>query len=186
VKAKINAQLTSLAVPIDSLKADPKNAKIHTPKNLARIKRSLRKFGQQRPIVTVAAAKGDKAIIIAGNATWSMARKLGWEQIARVEYADEKTARAYAFMDNRSSEGGKWDQDMIDEGLAELDELGFDPADAGFEDDGVGLDDDDVNPKGVGDDLTYSVIVDLKNENEQSKLLARLEKDGYACRLLIA
>lgn len=182
MKAKINAQLEPLCVAIDSLREDRRNARRHTPIDLRRKKRSLRKFGQQRPIVTI-----PDGTVIAGNGIFRMARKLGWEKIARVEYPDRETARAYAIADNRASDGAKWDMAEVERVIEEQEEFDaeFDPADMGFEDDDV-LDADAPESATPEEGLTYSVIVDFTTEKDQGKLLARLEKEGLSCRLLIS
>jgi len=188
VKANINPQLEPLCVPLASLHEDQRNAKKHTPKNLTRIKRSLRKFGMQKPIVVVKCRchllAGEHAFILAGNGTYRCAKQLGWDRLPRVEFEDAARARAYALADNRSSEGGGWNKDVLEELLAELDEQlpDFDPGDVGFED----LFDSKDDPGKALGALTYSVIADFDNETDQAQLLTELEARGLRCRLLIA
>jgi hypothetical protein len=64
--SKIAEALKPLTRPIDGLKLDPANARLHNERNLNAIKASLNKFGQQKPIValpdgTVIAGTGKKA-----------------------------------------------------------------------------------------------------------------------------
>jgi len=47
--------LKPLAVDIDSVREDPQNARKHSSRNLAAIKRSLREYGQRKPIVVTVA-----------------------------------------------------------------------------------------------------------------------------------
>ena len=91
-------------VPIDEVLQDPANVRIHDTKNLRTIEGSLRRFGQQKPIVI------DKdRIIRAGNGTWEAAKAIGWTHIAVVETAlDGADATAYAIADNRTSELADW------------------------------------------------------------------------------
>lgn len=187
MKANVNKQLEPLCVPMTALHEDERNAKKHSVKNLQRIKRSLKKYGMQKPIVTVRCScdlvEGEHAFILAGNGTFRTALELGWEVIPRVEFPDERRARAYAVADNRSSEGGGWDRAILDATFAELQETvpDFDVLDVGFEDVFGGS----KKPQQLAA-TKYSVIVDFDNEREQAELLSELEDRGLPCRLLIA
>lgn len=79
-------------VRIDQLRQDPKNVRSHSPKNLEVIRRSLERFGQQKPIVVDA-----NGLVVAGNGTLAAAQALGWTEIkiARTELTGDE-ARAYA------------------------------------------------------------------------------------------
>ena len=65
----IAEDLRPLAVPIDSLRLDPKNARRHPARNLADIKASLRMHGQRKPVVT-----DETGLVVAGNGTLEAAR----------------------------------------------------------------------------------------------------------------
>ena len=118
-------------VPLGSLSLDPANVRKHGQKNLDAIKASLRKFGQQKPIVVDA-----KGIVLAGNGTLTAAKELGWTEIQIVRTALAGVdATAFAIADNRSAELAEWD-DNLSEVLAALkaedfplDEIGFDADD---------------------------------------------------------
>lgn len=78
-----NRQLNRMLVPIDSLAPHPDNPRRH---DLAAIKESLERFGQQRPIIVVPPGRVDvdRATIIAGHGTTAAAAELGWTHIARL------------------------------------------------------------------------------------------------------
>jgi len=103
-------------VHVDSLKYDPKNARIHPERNLAAICQSLERFGQQKPIVV-----GKDDVVIAGNGALEAARKLGWEyiDIVRTELTGND-AIAFAIADNRTSDLSAWDAHALNELLAQL------------------------------------------------------------------
>ena len=103
-------------VPIDSVSLDPANVRRHGERNLATIKASLSRFGQQKPIVV----DGD-GIVRAGNGTWTAAKALGWKEITVVR-TDLKGAEAtaYAIADNRTAELAEWDDDALAQTLAAL------------------------------------------------------------------
>ena len=91
---------------VDSLSADPANVRTHDKRNIDAIKASLRRFGQQKPIVV----DGD-GVVVAGNGTLAAARELGWQEIAvartNLKGAD---AVAYAIADNRTAELARWEK----------------------------------------------------------------------------
>lgn len=120
-------------VGIDTLSPDPANVRKHGQRNMDAIKASLRRFGQQKPIVVDA-----KGIVLAGNGTLAAARELGWReiQIVRTELSGSQ-ATAFGIADNRSAELAEWDEKLADV-LASLkaedfplEEIGFDLADLG-------------------------------------------------------
>ena len=112
-----------------SLKPDPRNARRHSQKNLDAVRRSLQRFGQQKPIVVDRDGK-----IVAGHCTVDAARAIGWETIAAVRTdLDADEARAYAIADNRTAELATWDDDRLAIELAEIAALNIDMLDVGFD-----------------------------------------------------
>ena len=102
--------LRPLAVPIDTLVADPANARTHGPENLDAIAGSLHVYGQRKPVV----ARRDNGVVIAGNGTLAAARSLGWTHLAAVFVDDDAaTAAGYAVADNRTAELAGWDKDAL-------------------------------------------------------------------------
>lgn len=115
-------------VPIDSVLHDPANLRLHPTRNLAAIKASLAKFGQQKPIVI-----DGKGIVLAGNGTLTAAKELGWDTIAVVRSELTRTeATAYAIADNRSAELAEWDGVSLAETLRSLQSEDFDLDAVGF------------------------------------------------------
>lgn len=118
-------------VPISDLSFDPDNARKHNPKNLRALEGSLRRFGQQKPIVITS-----ENTVAAGNGTLMAARALGWKEIQAVRVPDSWTAaeiKAFALADNRTAELAEWDQEVLASQLLDLEELDFDIAELGFE-----------------------------------------------------
>lgn len=116
------------AVKIGSISQDPANVRKHSERNLEAIKASLRKFGQQKPIVI-----DTKGIILAGNGTYEAARSLGWETILAVETdLIGSDATAYAIADNRTAELAEWDDTALAETLRALQSEEYDIEAAGF------------------------------------------------------
>lgn len=73
--------------------------------DVASVKRSLKRFGQRKPIVVRA-----DGTVEAGNTTLKAALELGWTEIAAASFGDDDaTAKAFALADNRTSELGVFD-----------------------------------------------------------------------------
>lgn len=118
------------SVPIDQLRFDPSNARLHGMKNLDAIKGSLSKFGQVTPIVV-----DEKNIVLKGNGTLQAAKEMGWKSINVVRAAlSEIQKAAYAIADNRAGELARWDNDILTKTLLALQEESFDLGEIGFDD----------------------------------------------------
>ena len=115
-------------IALTELSLDPSNVRKHSRRNLDAIKASLRKFGQQKPIVVDA-----KGIVLAGNGTLTAAQELGWTeiQIVRTELAGVE-ATAFAIADNRTAELAEWEEDKLNAVLKSLQDEGVDLADLGY------------------------------------------------------
>lgn len=104
------------SVPIATLSQDPANARKHDDKNLESIKASLRRFGQQKPIVV-----DSSNVVRAGNGTLAAATALGWESINVVQTdLQGSEATAYAIADNRTAELAEWDESVLAASLSSL------------------------------------------------------------------
>lgn len=96
-------------VSVDDLLLDPANARKHPERNLSAIRASLRRFGQQKPIVV-----DQDNVVRAGNGTLAAAKAEGWTEIAIVRSAlTGSEATAYALVDNRTSELAEWDPEVL-------------------------------------------------------------------------
>lgn len=112
----IAAPLTKLAEPLDGLTPLPGNPRLG---NVQAVAKSLKRFGQRKPIVVNA-----DNVIIAGNHTFLAAQELGWKKIATVRVDDDsETAAAYALADNRTADLGTYDDELLSDLLHTLDDL---------------------------------------------------------------
>jgi DNA modification methylase len=117
-------------VAISSISQDPANLRKHGERNIDAIVASLRKFGQQHPIVI-----DSKGIILSGNGRYMAAVKLGWSDIKVVESSlTGSAATAYAIADNRTAELAEWDTTALAETLRALQSEEFDTDAAGYSD----------------------------------------------------
>ena len=131
---------------VEDHKHDPKNARLHSEHNIDAILESLKRFGQQKPIVVNAAN-----VVLAGNGLLEAARLLGWEYVDVVETDLVGTeASAYAIADNRTAELAEWDIDTLILQIEEIAKESQELADAtGFSQDEIaeladGLSDDSL------------------------------------------
>lgn len=112
---------------ITELSLDPSNVRKHSRRNLDAIKASLRKFGQQKPIVVDA-----KGIVLAGNGTLAAAKELGWTEIEITRTTLQGVeATAFAIADNRTAELAEW-EDSLGDVIKSLIAAGVDKDDIGF------------------------------------------------------
>jgi hypothetical protein len=120
-------------INVAELSLDPSNVRKHDRKNLDAIKASLRKFGQQKPIVVDA-----KGIVLAGNGTLTAAKELGWTEIEITRTTLQGVeATAFAIADNRSAELAEW-EDSLNDVLKSLQDEGVDLADLGYSPEDLG------------------------------------------------
>lgn len=175
-------------VSIDALIPDPSNARMHDEVNIAAIKGSLAKFGQQKPIVIT-----KNNVVVAGNGTMEAAKALGWKELDVVYSELSGTeAIAYALSDNRTAELGTWNKDILGKQLLGLSREGFGIANIGFDPkkwirSGSGKDEEVLNstldaadkePK-KSKDKKITLIVECKNAVELDELFSELTERGF-------
>lgn len=129
-------------VDINLLVPYANNAKIHDKKQIEKIKASIQEFGFVSPCLI------DKDFnIIAGHGRVLAAKELKFEKLPCVfiEGLTEAQRRAYILADNRLSELGQWDYEMIASELLELSDDGFEINLTGFTIDNTILDSEPVS-----------------------------------------
>jgi site-specific DNA-methyltransferase (adenine-specific) len=174
---------------IADLSPDPANARKHSDRNLDAIKASLRRFGQQKPIVV----DGD-GVVRAGNGTLAAAQALGWVEIDVVRTPLKGSeATAFAIADNRTAELAEWESEALAKELEALVAEGFPVADVGFDEEELKKLLGEVANEilAAGHDSSqiverFEVLVTCTSERHQADLLGKLEAEGYECRALIS
>ena len=167
-------------VPIEQISLDPANVRRHSARNQAAIAASLRRFGQQKPIVV-----DRRNVVRAGNGTLAAAQSLGWKEIQIVRTdLDGSEATAFAIADNRTAELADWDQEALAGQLAALKEEDFDLADVGFNqkelDKLLGTDSEESEAP-----EQWLVMVSCRDEADQMALIEELQAKGRECRALV-
>ena len=176
-------------VPIDDLTLDPRNARAHSRRNLDAIIGSLKRFGQQKPIIA------DKDNVVrAGNGVLRAAKLSGWTEIAVYSTGLEaEEATAFAVADNRVAELSEWDVPMLAEAIEDASDAGISFDALGFTDEELnkilsdavpepdfGEDDDDELPEGEGVPTSTIRLVQVflsPEQHEQFNLWERKLRD---------
>lgn len=171
-------------LPIEYLSCDPANARQHDDKNMEAIIASLRRFGQQKPIVV-----DSSNVIRAGNGTYQAAKQLGWESILVVRTdLVSADAIAYAIADNRTSDLSTFDDDILRAQLEGLDDdlqfaAGYTPEDIDALIDSYDDEPDDIEGPETHFE-TYQVIIECADEASQRRLFERLQDEGHKVKCL--
>jgi hypothetical protein len=193
----IAAELQSLAVPVAELKPDPQNARKHGDRNRETVVASLRRFGQQFPVVAL-----EDGTVIAGNARLDAAIALGWTHLAVVRFRDRESAKAFALADNRTAELAEWDTALLQQQLDDLGELDLDLGEIGFSDDDLAdllesgessvESPEPTKPRSAANPdpppgayrEQFGVIVICESETEQRETYEALVAEGRSCRVV--
>ena len=125
-------------LPVESLTPDPENARVHGPRQIARIADSIAAFGFNVPILI----DGEGAVL-AGHGRVLAARRLGLGEVPTIalEHLSEPERRAFMIADNRLAELASWDDRRLGVELKALKslELDFSIEATGFELDEIEL-----------------------------------------------
>lgn len=114
---EIYEPIRHLAKDISALRPLPKNARRG---NVEAIIASYKEFGQVKPIVVRPEDDGTFTVL-AGNHQVEAAKRLGWEEIACIEFeGDASSAVAYSLADNRTSELGNTDPSILNSVISEI------------------------------------------------------------------
>ena len=118
------------AISVDLLVPYANNAKMHSKSQVEKIADSIQEFGFLNPCLI------DKDYnIIAGHGRVLAAKQLGMTEVPClfVEGLSEAQRRAYILADNRLTELGEWDMNLVTEELKWLDDMDFNIDLTGFE-----------------------------------------------------
>jgi DNA modification methylase len=115
--------MTIIHRPVDGLKPDPANPRLHSKKQIRQIADSIEAFGFNVPILI---DRNDK--VIAGNGRLLACRELGWSEVPTLclDHLTPAQARAFTIADNRLTEIATWDDRLLAQHLKDLSLLGLD------------------------------------------------------------
>lgn len=125
-------RLTIQYCPVPSLKLDPRNPRLHSPRQIRQIARSIKAFGFNVPVLV-----DSDMNVIAGHGRVLASRELGWTEVPTIclDHLSEAQRRAFMIADNRLTEISTWDDRLLGEQLKQLSlcDLEFDLDVVGFE-----------------------------------------------------
>jgi DNA methylase/ParB/Sulfiredoxin domain len=115
--------ITIAYLPISMLKLDPRNPRVHSPRQVRQIARSVEAFGFNVPVLIDADNR-----VLAGHGRILAAQLLGWTEVptVRLAHLSEAQARAFMIADNRLTENSTWDAELLAEQLRDLAALDLD------------------------------------------------------------
>ena len=172
-------QLNAILMPIESIKISTKNEKIHDEDNIKLLRKGLKKFVQQKPIVI---DKNNE--IIAGHGLFLAAKKIGWTHInVVVSELDGKEIDAYRVYDNKSAEKSIWDEDKLGETLYELEKEGYSLIEYGLELDEFKYEPIDESKDQKTDNQKIQLTVIFENQDQQQDLFDELRDRGFKVKL---
>ena len=166
-------------VSLSLLKPYKRNAKIHGEAQIEKLMNSINEFGFLSPCLI----ERNTFNIIAGHGRVEAAKRLGMEKVPCVFVEDitEEQRRAYILADNRLTELGEWDMDMVQFELKELDAMDFDISLTGFT-----LEEntsEETERVGVAFNDTLSVVIECDTEEEAEEIYNELTERGLKCRI---
>ena len=162
-------------IHIADLKPYEKNAKTHPKKQIDLLAKNIERFGFTTPVLV------DKHnSVIAGHGRLLALKQLGKTDVpcVRMDRLTEKEVKALRLADNKISEMGEWDMDLVVEELKDLDNDVIDLT--GF-DDALDLDEDDTYTSKI-ETPVYEAnnekpkIHTLVDKSKEKKLLENIEK----------
>lgn len=130
-KEEFSPKLTVQYLPIGNLKANPRNARTHTKRQIRQIGESIKQFGFLNPVLI------DKdSTVVAGHGRLGAAKLLHLSAIPTIVLEDlsPQQIRAYVVADNRLAEIAGWDRSILAIELQHLLDLeDFDVTVTGFD-----------------------------------------------------
>ncbi len=111
-----------------------RNARTHSPEQVAQIAASIAEFGFTNPILA-----GSDGVIVAGHGRLAAAQKLGLATVPVVvlDHLTPTQRRALIIADNRIAENAGWDEALLRIEMADLQDADFDLSLTGFDADAL-------------------------------------------------
>jgi DNA modification methylase len=118
--------------PIDEIKSDPANPRLHSKNQIRKLANSIKTFGFNVPVLVDAELN-----VVGGHGRLAACRTLGVAEMPTLclDHLSPAQLRAFRIADNRLSELAEWDDELLAQQLKDLSLLGldFDIEATGFE-----------------------------------------------------
>lgn len=172
--AKIPAKAGELKVAymaVDAIRPDPRNARKHSPQQVAELRASIRQFGFTNPILL-----RPDGTIGAGHGRLEAAKAEGLEKVPTITLdLSPDQWRAYAIADNKIPLGATWDLEILGQELDAIHLSGLDTVGLGLEALGEELkrsEEPDLASGRTGTRVSQTIIqfnIVFDNEEQQAK-----------------
>ncbi len=122
-------KLEILYLPIEAIKSYKNNSKIHPEKQLDQLFKSINEFGMNVPVLL-----DNQMTLISGHARVKVCKRLGFTEVPtiKVEHLTEVQKRAFIIADNKITENGQWDEELLAQEMGFLIDLDFNLELTGF------------------------------------------------------
>lgn len=102
---------------LSALNPNPRNARVHSPRQIEQLARSIEVFGMNTPILVDAEDR-----IVAGHARLAACKMLGFTSVSTIalSHLTEEQIRAFIIADNRLAELAEWDHQALAVELQDL------------------------------------------------------------------
>jgi ParB-like chromosome segregation protein Spo0J len=156
--------------PLDRLVPYERNARTHSPEQVAQIVASIQEFGFTNPLL-VDGADG----ILAGHGRLAAAKDMGLAEVPVIvlDHLSAAQRKAYILADNKLALNAGWDIDLLAGEIGDLREMGFDL-------DLLGFSDAELDGLAAGGDGWVSDIEAVEKHKEnldgiQAKIVVKLD-----------
>ena len=171
-------------MPVEDLMPYENNSRTHNEEQIDQVVASIKEFNFTNPILI-----DEQNGIVAGHGRLMAANKLGMREVPCIVMSGltEAQKKAYVIADNQLALNAGWDLDMLKLEIEALDELEFDIALLGFDDDFLNLLNDD--PEDISElkeeeySEKFSLIINCDDELHQEVTFKKLKSEGYKCQV---
>ena len=120
---QVSTRVAVVYRPIDELKLDPHNPRVHSPRQVRQIARSIEAFGFNVPLLVDSNLK-----LIAGHGRVLAARQLGFTELPTIllDHLTDAQARAFVIADNKLTDNSTWNDQLLAQQLHDLSLLNLD------------------------------------------------------------
>ena len=137
--------------PLDRLRPYERNARTHSPEQVAQIAASIQEFGFTNPIL-VDGSDG----ILAGHGRLAAAKDMGLAEVPVIvlDHLSAAQRKAYILADNQLALNAGWDMELLQQEVVGLNLADFDLSLLGFDDDRIAslLDPEGIDSDGAGEE----------------------------------
>jgi DNA modification methylase len=116
-------RISVIYCPIDRLKVNPDNPRIHSDRQIEQIARSIEEFGFNVPVLV-----DQNFRVVAGDGRLKAAKELRLSEVPTIslEHLTEAQVKVFSIADNRLSEISEWNEQLLAEQLKSLSEVELD------------------------------------------------------------